>query len=243
MKINPEGYEGIKINTFIFAIIIAVVTTTAIVYQWAWWVTALVEAFLLWRIIFFIYFFREPERELLKQEEAVFAPADGKVVVIEEVDGPEVMGGRCIQMSVYMTFYDVHINWHPVSGEVIFKDHFEGDFLLAWHPKSSSRNEHTTVGVRTPSGVVVAWRQIAGWIARRIVCYANEGDRVEQNSKSGCIKFGSRVDVFVPLGSEILVSVGDKVVGSQTPLARLVAATTATTATTAATATSAPSEQ
>lgn len=222
MKINPEGYEGIRINTFIFLIIIAVVTATALVYDWAWWVTALVEAFLVWRIVFFIFFFREPEREVVQEEGTVFAPADGKVVVIEEIDAPKGMEcERCIQMSVYMTFYNVHVNWHPVSGEVVYKDHFDGDYLLAWHPKSSSLNEHTTVAVRTLSGVVVAWRQISGWIARRIVCYPKVGDRVVQNSKLGCIKFGSRVDVFLPLDSQILVRLGDKVVGSQTPLARL----------------------
>ena len=222
MKINPEGYEGIRINTFIFLIIIAVVTATALVYDWAWWVTALVDAFLVWRLVFFIFFFREPEREVVQEEGTVFAPADGKVVVIEEIDAPKGMDcERCIQLSVYMTFYNVHVNWHPVSGEVVYKDHFDGDYLLAWHPKSSSLNEHTTVAVRTLSGAIVVWRQISGWIARRIVCYPEVGDRVVQNSKLGCIKFGSRVDVFVPLGSEILVGLGDKVVGTQTPLARL----------------------
>lgn len=222
MRINPEGYEGIKINTFIFAIIIAVVTATALMYDWAWWVIALVDAFLLWRIVFVIRFFRDPVRPLVQDGDVVFAPADGKVVVVEEVDAPKGMEcERCIQMSVYMTFYNVHVNWHPVGGEVVYKDHFNGDFLLAWHPKSSSLNEHTTVAVRTDGGEIVVWRQISGWIARRIVCYPEVGDRVEQNAKSGCIKFGSRVDVFLPLGTELLVSVGDKVVGSQTPLARL----------------------
>ncbi len=222
MRINPEGREGIRINTFIFAIIIAVVTATALVYDWAWWVLVLVDAFLLWRIIFVIRFFRDPVRPLVQEEGVVFAPADGKVVVVEEVDAPEGMGcERCLQLSVYMTFYNVHVNWHPIGGEVIYKDYFEGDFLLAWHPKSSSLNEHTTVAVRTESGAVVVWRQISGWIARRIVCYPEVGDRVEQNSKSGCIKFGSRVDVFLPLDAELFVKVGDKVVGSQTRLARL----------------------
>lgn len=222
MRINPEGYEGIKINTAIFLLIIAVVTATALVYDWAWWVIVLVDAFLLWRIIFFFYFFREPKRALLQEKDTVFAPADGKVVAIEEVAAPEGMGcERCVQMSVYMNFYDVHINWHPISGEVVHKEHFNGDFILAWHPKSSSLNEHTTVAVRTEGGKVVVWRQIAGWIARRIVCYPEVGDRVEQNTKLGCIKFGSRVDVFLPIGSEILVAVGDRVVGSQTRLARL----------------------
>lgn len=222
MKINPEGYAGIKINTAIFLLIIAVVTATALLYDWAWWVLALVDGFLVWRIIFFIYFFREPERVVERDEEAVFAPADGKVVVIEEIDAPEGMGcARCVQMSVYMNFYNVHVNWYPVSGEVVYKRHYDGDFMLAWRPKSSSENEHTTVVVKMDNGTTVGYRQIAGWIARRIVCYPEVGDKVEQNAKSGCIKFGSRVDVFLPLGSEILVNIGDKVVGTQTPLARL----------------------
>ena len=222
MKINPEGYAGIKINTAIFLLIIAVVTATALCYDWAWWVLALVDGFLLWRIIFFIYFFREPKRVVVKDDEAVFAPADGKVVVIEEVDAPEGMEcERCIQMSVYMNFYNVHVNWYPISGEVVYKRHYDGDFMLAWRPKSSSENEHTTVAVKMANGTVVGYRQIAGWIARRIVCYSEVGDRVEQNAKSGCIKFGSRVDVFLPLGSEILVEIGDKVVGTKTQLARL----------------------
>lgn len=222
MRINPEGYKGIKINTAIFLLIIAVVTTTALVYDWAWWALALVDGFLLWRIIFFFVFFREPSRKELKDERGVFAPADGKVVTIEEVDAPEGMEcERCVQMSVYMNFYNVHVNWHPVSGEVTYKNHYNGEFILAWQPKSSSLNEHTTVAVRTDSGARVVYRQIAGWIARRIVCYPEVGDRVEQNTKSGCIKFGSRVDVFLPVGSEILVDIGEKVVGTQTLLARL----------------------
>lgn len=221
MRINPEGRDGIRINTAIFLIIIAVVTATAIKYEWAWWLTALLDAFFLWRIIFFIRFFREPTRPLLQKEGVMYAPADGKVVVIEEVDGPECMGGRCLQLSIYMTFYNVHVNWCPIAGEVIHKDHFEGNYHLAWHPKSSAENEHTTVGLRTSEGRVVAFRQIAGWIARRIVCYPQVGDRLEQNAKVGCIKFGSRVDVFVPLDSQVLVSIGDKVVGTQTELVRL----------------------
>lgn len=221
MRINPDGLEGIKINTIVFSIIIAVVTATAIMYEWAWWLLALVDAFLLWRIIFFIRFFREPKRPLLREEGVMFAPADGKVVVIEEVDAPEFMGGRCLQVSIYMNFYNVHVNWSPISGEVVYKDHFQGDYHLAWQPKSSAENEHTTIGLRCDDGKIVAFRQIAGWIARRIVCYPEVGDRLVQNEKFGCIKFGSRVDIFVPLGSKVLVEIGDKVVGTQTPIARL----------------------
>lgn len=221
MRIHKEGREGVRLNTVIFLLIIAVVTTTALVYDWAWWVLALVDGFLLWRIAFVIRFFRDPVRPLKEDADGVFAPADGKVVVIEEVDEPEVMGGKCMQLSVYMNFYNVHVNWAPVGGEVTYKDHYNGEFVLAWRPKSSHLNEHTTIGVRTDKGHTVMFRQIAGWIARRIVSYPQVGDRVEQNSKFGFIKFGSRVDVFLPLGSEILVGLGDKVVGSQTLLARL----------------------
>ena len=110
MRINPEGRENVKQNTFVFAIIIAVVTATALVYNWPWWVVMPVELFLVWRIIFVIRFFRDPVRPLLQEEGAVFSPADGKIVVIEEVDEPKVMGGRCIQLSVYMNFYNVHVN-------------------------------------------------------------------------------------------------------------------------------------
>ena len=221
MRIHKEGIEGIKINTLIFLLIIAVVTATGLVYDWAWWVLALVDGFLLWRIAFVIRFFRDPERPQLTDAEGVFSPADGKVVVIEEVDEPEVMGGRCIQLSVYMNFYNVHVNWAPVGGEVTYKNHYNGEFVLAWRPKSSHLREHTTIGVRTERGDVVMFRQIAGWIARRIVAYPQVGDKLAQNSKFGFIKFGSRVDVFLPLGSEVLVELGQKVVGSQTMLARL----------------------
>lgn len=221
MRINPEGIENVKRNTFIFTIIIAVVTATALVYKWPWWVIVPVEAFLLWRIIFVIRFFRDPVRPLVQDEDAVYAPADGKVVVIEEVEEPKVMGGRCIQISIYMNFYNVHVNWSPVSGEVIYNDHYNGKFFFASNPKSSSENEHTTIGVRTKKGTVVMFRQIAGWVARRIVCYAKVGEPVEQNHKVGFIKFGSRVDVFVPIGSDITVKLGEKVVGSQTVLAKL----------------------
>lgn len=221
MRIHKEGIEGIKINTFIFLLIIAVVTATGLMYDWAWWVLALVDGFLLWRIAFVIRFFRDPERPQFTDSEGVFSPADGKVVVIEEVDEPEVMGGRCIQLSVYMNFYNVHVNWAPVGGEVTYKNHYNGEFVLAWRPKSSHLNEHTTIGVRTERGTVVMFRQIAGWIARRIVAYPQVGDKLAQNSKFGFIKFGSRVDVFLPIGSEVLVELGHKVVGSQTMLARL----------------------
>lgn len=221
MKIVKEGIEVLKVNTPIFVFIMAVVTATALRYDWPWWLLTVVDGFLLWRIIFAFRFFRDPIRELVQDPQIIYAPADGKVVVVERVVENEVMGGECLQLSIYMDFYDVHVNWNPIGGTVVYKDHFNGDFLLAWRPKSSELNEHTTVGVQTDSGHRIMYRQIAGWIARRIVCYAEVGSRVEQNHKAGFIKFGSRMDVFVPLGSQVLVELGQRVVGSQTPLVRL----------------------
>ena len=220
MRIHKEGIEGVRLNTAIFALITAVVTATGLVYDWAWWALAIVDAFLLWRILFVIRFFRDPERPLVQDVRGVFSPADGKVVVIEEVDEPEVMGGRCIQLSVYMNFYNVHVNWYPVAGEVEYFKYHPGKFLVAWHPKSSEENERTTTVVNTGKHKVL-FRQIAGFVARRIVSYAEVGKKVEQNSKCGFIKFGSRVDLLLPLDCEPLVKIGDKVVGSQTPLVRL----------------------
>jgi len=221
MRISNEGYHTIKINTIVFAIITAVVTAVAVMYSWPWWIWVPVEIFLLWRILFVLRFFRDPVRPLRTDDELVYAPADGRIVVIEEVEEKEFLHRKCIQISVYMTFYNVHVNWFPVSGRVIYKNHFEGTFLLAWRPKSSEQNEHTSLAVQTESGAAVMFRQIAGWVARRVVTYSEEGDTVQQNSKCGFIKFGSRVDVFVPVGSEILVGIDQRVVGSQTPLARL----------------------
>lgn len=222
IRLHQEGTRQLTVGFFVWLI------TNAVVYYLTYpelrWLFILFAVSSTTIYLLLVNFFRCPPRRFPGEDTdgIVVAPADGKVVVIEEIDAPKGMEcERCIQMSVYMTFYNVHVNWHPVSGEVVYKDHFDGDYLLAWHPKSSSLNEHTTVAVRTLSGVVVAWRQISGWIARRIVCYPKVGDRVAQNTKLGCIKFGSRVDVFLPLGSQILVKLGDKVVGSQTPLARL----------------------
>lgn len=220
MRISPEGEETIRNNTFTWIVVIAIVTTTALVCHWPSWLIVLLEAAMIWRIIFVIRFFRDPVRPLVQDKDLVYSPADGRIVVSEEIDEPEY-GGRCIQISVYMTFYDVHVNWYPVGGKVIYKEYYDGDFLLAWRPKSSERNEHSSIIIETDEGRKVMYRQIAGWVARRVVAYPNVGDRVEQNHKSGFIKFGSRLDIFVPVDSEILVPLDRKVVGSQTPIARL----------------------
>lgn len=220
MKINKEGLKIIATSGLIVAIVSAANCLMSI-YGWLpMWatITILVVALGLWGFI--IRFFREPARPLLKDDQIVFSPCDGEVVVVEPTDENEYMGCKCLQISVFMSVHNVHVNWFPVSGEVEYFKYHPGKFLVAWHPKSSEDNERTTTVVNTGKHKVL-FRQIAGFVARRIVSYAEVGKRVEQNTKCGFIKFGSRVDLLLPLDCEPLVKIGDKVVGSQTPLVRL----------------------
>lgn len=220
MKINKEGLKIIATSGLIVAIVLAANCLMSI-YGWLpMWatITILVVALGLWGFI--IRFFREPARPLLKDDQIVFSPCDGEVVVVEPTEENEYMGCKCLQISVFMSVHNVHVNWFPVSGEVEYFKYHPGKFLVAWHPKSSEENERTTTVVNTGKHKVL-FRQIAGFVARRIVSYAEVGKRVEQNTKCGFIKFGSRVDLLLPLDCEPLVKIGDKVVGSQTPLVRL----------------------
>ena len=221
MKINREGFPTIRNVALPLILILVALTYCALRYSWSWWVVGPIDAGLLYLIVTIFWFFREPKRPLLQEEGAVFSPADGKVVVIEEVEEKEYFGDRRIQISVFMSVTNVHINWFPVGGKVVYKEYHPGKFLVAMHPKSSDDNERMTVGVETAKGITVIFRQVAGLIARRIVSYAKVGDQATQNFKSGFIKFGSRVDIYLPLDSEILVGLNQKVVGSQTPIARL----------------------
>ncbi len=167
---------------------------------------------------FFLNFFRSPKRVGFIQKNAIVAPADGKIVAIEETDEPEFLKGRCIQVSIFMSVFNVHINWMPVSGLVKYCRHHSGRFLAAYLPKSSTENERTTVALETESGKIIVIRQIAGALARRIVCYPVEGKKVDQGAQMGFIKFGSRVDVFLPLGSRVDVKLNQEVKGRQTIL-------------------------
>ncbi len=170
---------------------------------------------------FVVAFFRLPARPLLSDDQLVFSPCDGEVVVTEEVDEQEVSGERRIQVSVFMSVTNVHQNWFPVGGRVSYFKHHNGRFMVAWHPKSSDENEHTTTAVTTPHGETVIFRQVAGMVARRIVSYARVGENAVQNTPCGFIKFGSRVDLYLPADARVLVGLGQKVRGGQTPLARL----------------------
>ena len=173
--------------------------------------------------LFFIVlqFFRSPTRKITINEKCILAPADGKIVVIEQTDEPEVLKEKRIQVSIFMSPINVHVNRYPVSGEVVFSKYHPGLYLVAWHPKSSTENERTTVVIQTSSRVKILMRQIAGALARRIVCYPQEGWMVRQGDEMGFIKFGSRVDLFLPLNATIKVDINQKVKGGQTVIAEL----------------------
>ena len=168
-----------------------------------------------------VQFFRVPNRMLTTGETSVIAPADGTVVVIEETDESEYFKARRRQISIFMSPLNVHVNRNPVSGIVRYFKYYPGKYLVAWHPKSSTENERTTVVIELANGVQVLMRQIAGAVARRIIWYVKEGQPVEQGQEMGFIKFGSRVDIFLPLEAQINVKIGDRTKGGVTVLAEL----------------------
>lgn len=170
-------------------------------------------------VIIILQFFRHPSRAINMGEKKVLAPADGKVVVIEETDENEVLKDRRLQISIFMSPINVHVNRYPVSGNVSYFKYHPGKFLTAWQPKSSTDNERTTVCIKRNDGVQVLFRQIAGALARRIVWYCKEGDTAEQGAEMGFIKFGSRVDVFLPTNAIVKVKAGETVRGAETVLA------------------------
>ena len=220
MRINKEGYKIIGVSGVICLLLWwlfyhLLVHDANISLLWF----SAVVLLLFW--FFIVAFFREPRRVRIHDADLVFAPCDGRVVVTENVRETEYLGREMLQISIFMSITNIHMNWVPVGGEVEYFKYHPGRFLVAWHPKSSTENERTTTVVRMPSGQQVLFRQIAGLIARRIISYMKVGNAVEQNSVCGFIKFGSRVDVLVPKDSELLVEIGDPVVGSQTPIARL----------------------
>nr|WP_293843311.1 phosphatidylserine decarboxylase family protein [uncultured Arsenicibacter sp.] len=168
-----------------------------------------------------VQFFRVPNRQLTINDRQIVAPADGTVVVIEETEETEYFHDKRRQISIFMSPINVHVNRNPVSGVVRYFRYYPGKYLVAWHPKSSTENERTTVVIEAKNGVHVLFRQIAGAMARRIVWYVREGEAVEQTGEMGFIKFGSRVDVFVPLDAKINVSMGEKTKGGVTVLAEM----------------------
>ncbi len=220
MKINKEGYTIIATSGLV---------CLAIWLFFYWMLTSREESLLIWASTLFLLcfwgfivaFFREPRRVRIHDQDLIFSPCDGRVVVTEVVVEEEYLKKEMLQISIFMSVTNVHMNWVPVAGKVDYFKYHPGRFLVAWHPKSSTENERTTTVIEMEDGRKVLFRQIAGLIARRIISYMKVGAHVEQNSVAGFIKFGSRVDVLVPKDSQLLVSIGDAVVGSQTPIARL----------------------
>ncbi|MBO0937282.1 phosphatidylserine decarboxylase family protein [Fibrella sp. HMF5335] len=184
----------------------------------AMWLLALVSVLL---FILVVQFFRIPARLLTLGEKQVIAPADGTVVVIEETEEGEYFKDKRRQVSIFMSPLNVHVNRNPLSGVVSYFRYYPGKYLVAWHPKSSTDNERTTVVIQQPNGVEVLMRQIAGALARRIVWYVKEGEQVKQTEEMGFIKFGSRVDLYLPLDAKINVKMGEKTKGGVTVVAEL----------------------
>ena len=218
-RLHEEGTKAIFVT-------LAVVATTVILVNWLWpsqtlW-HYLLYAFELVVLILTIRFFRVPIwRKTTIVEDAVLAPADGVIAANEEVMEDEYFHDKRRQISIFMSIYDVHINFFPFDGEVTYYKYHPGKFLLAFHPKSSTDNEHNTIVLKDKKGREVLVRQIAGFVARRIVCDLQAGDEAVAGEELGMIRFGSRVDVFLPLDAEVNVRINHRTVGKETVLARL----------------------
>lgn len=217
MTIHKEGIKTIVITAILFgAINIASFFFLSYDYPLVSWIIFLVTIGL-W--LFIISFFRVPSRQLVMGEDTVVCPADGKVVVIEEAHDSEYFNDKRLQISIFMSPANVHQNRNPVSGEVVYNQYHKGKYLVAWHPKSSTENERHTVVIKNQNGEVLV-KQIAGAVARRIVNYLKVGQRVDQGAEMGFIKFGSRVDVLLPVGTKVEVQLNQLVIGGITVLAR-----------------------
>lgn len=216
MTIHKEGYTSIALTVLVIFILNAFTHYYASDKQWLLW-TVYIFSFALFIIV--LQFFRHPKRVTSLNDQQVICPADGKVVVIEETVETEYFKDKRLQVSIFMSPVNVHVNRNPVSGVVQYFKYHPGKYLVAWDPKSSTDNERTTVVVENKLGVQVLFRQIAGALARRIVWYVKEGDEVKQGEQFGFIKFGSRVDVFLPVGTPVNVNLGEVVKGGITVLA------------------------
>lgn len=217
MKIHKEGHIIIFIATVIMVLLWAVALT---VNHWAAYA---LFAFPFMIFIWIFHFFRVPKRELNIKDEVLLSPADGKVIQVQESVEDEFFGRPMQQVSIFMSPFNVHLNRYPANGKVIYYRYHPGKYLVAWHPKSSALNERTSLVFETDQGMQFLVRQIAGKLARRIVCYADEGKDVKQGDELGFIKFGSRLDVFLPPGTPLLVKPGDKVKAGISELAALTA--------------------
>ncbi len=216
MTIHKEGHKTIAVSAFIFALINLVSFYFISFHQpWLSWIIFIITLGLL---LFLISFFRVPSRKLTIDDNAVVCPADGKVVVIEEMFDDEYFKDKRIQVSIFMSPANVHQNLNPVSGNVVYSQYHKGKYLVAWNPKSSTENERHSVVISSNKGEILV-KQIAGALAKRIVNYLSVGQKVVQSEEMGFIKFGSRVDVLLPLGTRVSVKLNQAVQGGVTILA------------------------
>lgn len=218
MKLHKEG-NIIILSTFLIlgalsAILLCFLAPTH-------WISLILLFGFALLFVLVVQFFRVPTRHFSAGPNDIISPADGKVVAIEEVEETEYFHGKRIQLSIFMSPLNVHVNWYPIVGKVNYSKYHPGLYLVAWHPKSSTENERTSVVVEHASGQEVLFRQIAGAVARRIVCYAEVDDKAKGGAEFGFIKFGSRIDLLLPLDVELDVKIGDKVKGIETVLGRL----------------------
>ena len=213
---HKEGFKIITI-TLVLVTLGAVLTHFFVPY---FYLKVALFAVLVFFLIIILQFFRNPKRNTVINDKHIVSPVDGKVVVIEEVFEKEYYKENRLQVSVFMSPINVHVTRNPIGGKVLFSKYHPGKFLVAWHPKSSEENERTTV-VIGDSNFSILYRQIAGALAKRIVNYAKEGDTIIQGGDNGFIKFGSRVDIYLPIGTKINANLGDKVKGGESILASL----------------------
>lgn len=217
MRIHKEGFWIILVSFIALGVLSPLSGLIPMPLYLHYIIWGLLVVLFLWIVKFFLY----PQRIISPDETRVLCPADGKIVAIEEVYEPEYFKDKRIQVSVFMSPNNVHVNWAPVSGTIKYMKYHPGRYLVAWHPKSSTENERTSVVIENSEGTRLLLRQIAGALARRIVCYAREGNNIRQGDEFGFIKFGSRVDIFLPVNTVIRVAIGQKVTGKQTVIAYL----------------------
>jgi phosphatidylserine decarboxylase len=216
MRIHKEGY---RIIAFCFIFVIVVLALLNIIFP----VQTIIHVILYLAgfgfLLFVTRFFRSPSRQLTPADNKIYSPADGTVVVIEKVKETEYFNDERLQISIFMSAYNVHVNWYPVSGKINYFKYHKGSYIIARHPKSSELNERTSIVLQANNGKEILVRQIAGIVARRIVSYCEEGNEISQGKEMGFIKFGSRLDVFLPLDSKVNLKLKQKVRGAETVLA------------------------
>ena len=205
--------EGFNLIIVFFILVATDVIMLEVLFDDSSSLKSILQIFSLIIFVFILWFFRNPKRNIIKNPELILSPADGKVIAIKEVDELEYFNDKKIQISIFLSPLDIHVNRYPVSGEILYSKYHKGEYLVAWHPKSSDKNERTTVVIKNKKFGEVMYRQIAGAVARRIVNYAKVSSNVEQGDDSGFIKFGSRVDLFLSKDLNLKIKVGDKVKG------------------------------